>query len=173
MGRQVKVNRDRIDFGEQGQATTLTDMIKKLDEHEKIRKIRNDLDAAAQRQQSAYDGQEIPDSDDQTDDQNPKPAVIDKYLDEDIRKTLLVSSTKDKQRVFRERRQQFELHRKLQDLDRDSNSSSENEIKNYASDSGVARQTGKHHDTAVKSKNPYRKKEKPLRQMITTVNVAR
>ena len=41
----------------------------------------------------------------------------------------------------------------------------------YASDSGVA--PIKTHSLGGKSKNPYRKKEKPLRQMITTVNVAR
>ena len=45
MGKRVRVDPERIDFGEQGQARTLQSMIKKLSEHEKIKRIQKDLDA--------------------------------------------------------------------------------------------------------------------------------
>lgn len=105
-------------------------MIKKLDEHHKIKKIQNDLDTILAQDQAAYDGKEIPhsscDEDNfETNEYNyevnniletgvaaPPPigtsskkqkghAVVDQYLDEGIRKKLLVSSTKDKTRQFR------------------------------------------------------------------------
>jgi len=65
LGRQVKVNRSRIDFGEQDQAETLQQMIRQLDEHEKIRRIRADLDSMADKKMAAYDGTDIPHSDDE------------------------------------------------------------------------------------------------------------
>ena len=39
MGKKIKVDPDRIDFGEQGQAMLLHSMITKLDEHAKIKAI--------------------------------------------------------------------------------------------------------------------------------------
>ena len=38
-------------------------MIKKLDEHDKIRKMRHDLDVLADRKTAAYDGTELPEND--------------------------------------------------------------------------------------------------------------
>ena len=96
MGNIVPVNRDRIDIGEQGQASTLEQMIKKLDEHDRIRKMRQDLDEIADRQKAAYDGTELPVTDDDANSQNPEPAVIDRYLDENVRKQLLISTSKQK-----------------------------------------------------------------------------
>ena len=84
-------------------------MIKKLDEHQKIKKIQQDLDSIIEKDQAAYDGKEIPHSSEDedgfpTDGKVSKAAVVDQYLDEGIRKKLLVSSTKDKTRQFRAKR---------------------------------------------------------------------
>ena len=38
--------------------------------------------------------------------------MVDQYLDETIRKKLLVSTNKDKTKQFRAKRQQFEKHRR-------------------------------------------------------------
>jgi len=43
-------------------------MIKKLDQHERILKIRDDLNKIAEKQKAAFDGREIPDSDENSDD---------------------------------------------------------------------------------------------------------
>ena len=71
-------------------------MIKRLDEHDRIKKLRQELDAIDERQRAAYDGTDLPQTDDDADSQNPQPAVIDRYLDEDVRKQLLVSTSKHK-----------------------------------------------------------------------------
>lgn len=113
MGKAIKVDEDRIDFGEQGQATKLQQMIKKLDEHSKIKRIQHDLDTIIEKDQAAYDGKDIPHSSDDEDLRDgeagassvAKPAVVDQYLDETIRKKLLISSTKDKTKQFRAKRQ--------------------------------------------------------------------
>lgn len=134
-------------------------MIKKLDQHERILKIRDDLNKIAEKQKAAFDGREIPDSDENSDDQNPQPAVIDSYLDEGIRKSLLVSSQKQKQKVFRDKRQQFEMHRKAAD--------------------GPGSDLQYHSDIEDKHKidlitvNPYRARETQLKPLITNVRVAR
>ena len=40
MGKAVKLDEHRIDFGEQGQAAALHAMIKKLDEHQRHKRVR-------------------------------------------------------------------------------------------------------------------------------------
>ena len=65
MGKKIKIDEQRVDFGEQGQALTLQAMIKKLDEHQKIKRIRNDLDEVTAKEQAVYDGKEIPHSSDE------------------------------------------------------------------------------------------------------------
>lgn len=161
MGRKIKVNEDRINFGEQGQASTLSEMIKKLDQHERILKIRDDLNIIAEKQKAAFDGREIPDSDENSDDQNPQPAVIDQYLDEGIRKSLLVSSQKQKQKVFRDKRQQFEMHRKAA-----AGPGHSNDLQ-YHSD------IDDKHKVDLTSVNPYRARETKIQPLITNVKVAR
>lgn len=166
MGKRVRVDRERIDFGEQGQARTLQSMIKKLSEHEKIKRIQKDLDAQIAKDQAAYDGKDIPHSSEEDENESPagKPAVVDQYLDEDIRKKLLVSTTKHKTREFRQKRQQFEKHRRDQ---RDSQAEVE-----------AKGQRGYHSDFEDRHKadrsgvNPHKSNQKrPLQPMITTVKL--
>ena len=61
-------------------------MIQKLDESKRIRAINSELD-----DMEVDTGKE--------------------YMDEAYRKKLLITSAKDKQKVFREKRQKFEKHR--------------------------------------------------------------
>ena len=60
-------------------------MIKKLDEQKRIRKIKKDLDDL-----DVDEGE---------------------YIDEGFRKKMLVTSAKDKKKLFREKRKEFEKHR--------------------------------------------------------------
>ena len=65
--------------------TVLHGMIKKLDEQKRIRKIKKDLDDL-----DVDEGE---------------------YIDEGFRKKMLVTSAKDKKKLFREKRKEFEKHR--------------------------------------------------------------
>ena len=53
---------------------------------------------------TAYDGLEIPHSSEESESAYGKHVIVDKYLDEGIRKKLLMSSNKDKAKLFREKR---------------------------------------------------------------------
>lgn len=143
-------------------------MIKKLDEHQKIKRIQHELDRSIEKDQAAYDGKEIPHSSDSEYECNAtitdpahcttakKAAVVDKYLDEGIRKKLLVSTTKEKTNQFREKRKQFEKHRKLEKSILDNR-------ENYHSDFEDK------HKLDLTGFNPYKRREKPLKSMITLV----
>ena len=107
---------------------------------------------------TAYDGLDIPHSSQESESAYGKHVIVDKYLDENLRKRLLMSSNKDKQRLFREKRQHFEKHRK------------DNERGCLSDDAGDFEDKHKIDLTLI---NPLKIEVKKPKQMLTKVSLPR
>ena len=105
-------------------------MIQKISEHQRIKEITANLDAhleyddMAPRVNDSASSVNIDLTEDHdasihltqdkimTKDREPKPYYIKDYLNEEKRKTLLISTSKEKKKAFKEKRQKFEKHRR-------------------------------------------------------------